>query len=140
MNAKLLFTKNLAMFTNDMANRDVESIKKLQKSMQKYWFIPSSPLHVVKRDGKLFVKDGGHRLESAKSLKIGVFYVVCEDIDISIPEINNTQTRWKIKDYVASHYRSGNKQYMVLSDFHAQHKSVPITICPRLPPCAQARG
>jgi hypothetical protein len=115
-------TKKYDMFVNDEANRDVTNIRPLMKSMKLYGFHKAYPLHVTKgKDGKLHIKDGGHRFEAAKALGLEVYYVVCDNDEISIPEINNTQRRWKLKDYVSSQVRMGNEEYLKLQEFSRSH-------------------
>ena len=92
--------------------------------MERLGFLKSKPLTVVRAsNGKFQIKDGGHRLAAARILKIPVRYCVEEpSIAINIADLNNTQRSWSIRDYVSSHIRQGNKQYLELDEFSKKHK------------------
>lgn len=124
---KLKMTYNYNLFTNDPTNRNVTKVGTLVQSMKEYGFLPAYPIHVVYRNGQLFVKDGGHRLAAAKITKNPVYYVVLEDIDISIPQINSGQTPWSGADYVDSYIKRGLEEYIKLSEFCRRYR-IPLTI------------
>jgi hypothetical protein len=110
------------MFQNDPTNRNVTSVRKLVRSMERYGFIPAYPIHVVPHNGKLYVRDGAHRLEAAIATEEPVYYVVCDQKDISIPEINDAARHWSAKDYIDSYVRTGNKEFAILKKFADEHR------------------
>lgn len=133
-------TNRYELFSQDIVNRNVANIKKLMISMKRYGFIKAYPLHVVRNgSGGFIIKDGGHRFAAAKELGLEVYYVVCQDDNISIPEINNTQRSWKMRDYVDSHAKAGNHEYIKLRQFH-EDTGIPMQLCARLLYGEQARS
>ena len=131
MKPELKQTSNYSLFALDSTNRSVENIAKIKASLQKFGFLPSHPLHVVRRDRKLVVIDGQHRLVASKTLGIPVYYVVCQDSEISIPQINSAQRAWSGIDYVKSFSAQGNQDYRTLSDF-IQETGIPLTVASAL--------
>jgi hypothetical protein len=121
MNTELRLTTDYNLFTFDVANRPTGDLRKLVASMKQYGFLPSHPLHVVDRDSKLVIIDGQNRFEAARFLSLPVYYVICDDVDISIPTINNAQRAWKLEDYVSSFAKQGNSDYVILLAFSTEH-------------------
>ena len=135
LNAKPKLEKSSAYgeFQQHPENRDINEnhIRRLCKSMQKHGFLEAYPLHVTNGKGKKLIKDGGHRFEAAKRLKIPFYFVLCEPRDLSIPEINNNQKAWALRDYVASYVRQGMAEYIELKEFHENYH-LPLQLCARL--------
>lgn len=119
---KLKMTYQYNLFENDITNRVTTGISDLIKSMKSYGYLPAYPIHVVHRNGKLVVKDGAHRLAAAKITKNPVFYVVLDDINISIPKINKPNRSWKLQDYVGSYVKQGLDEYIRLQEFSRRYK------------------
>lgn len=118
MVAKIQQTDNYEMFEVSVFNRDVKRIGNLKESMKRNGYIPAYPLHCVRGGrGKLVVKAGHHRLESAKSLGLQVYYIVCED-GASIHELEKATNPWKFKDFILSHARAGSESHILISELH----------------------
>lgn len=121
---KMHATKNYSLFRRVEANRavdlDTKARRNLRRSMETYGFLRWYPLSCVRRNGHLVIRDGQHRLETAKELGIAVWYVV-EDAEPDIAEINNTQVVWKLKDYAHKFSQAGNKHYQEAMDFAEAH-------------------
>lgn len=118
MASKLQASSNYDLFAMSGFNRDVKKTKSLVDSMRKHGFIPAYPLHCVRgENGKLIVKAGHHRFESAKSLGIAVQYIVCDDA-ATIHELEKATTQWKFSDYVLSHARAGSECCMLIREMH----------------------
>lgn len=139
MKPQLKKTKNYSLFTNDSTNRSVEKITKLKDSIKKHGFLPAYPLLVSRLGSKLVIKDGQHRLEVSRALGIEVYYVEAECSKLSIPEINNAQRPWSIRDYACSYANSGNNHYSQLLQFSADTK-IPLGICAALISGAKVDG
>jgi hypothetical protein len=117
MTTKLLFTKQLGQFEQHAMNRDVRKVKPLIESMQKHGFLAAYPLHCGKgEDGKVVVKAGHHRLEAAKAVGCGVYYVILND-DASIVELETSSRAWSLGDYVNALVRSGNVHALAIVDY-----------------------
>lgn len=114
---KILKTTDYSKFTPDVHNRDVLKIKKVLESLKLYGWLEAYPMHVVSEGGKLVIKDGQHRFEAAKQLKIPALYVVCENADVVIADINNAQTAWGFKDYLSTYCKQGKSDYIKIKDF-----------------------
>jgi len=118
MVAKIQQTDNYEMFEVSEFNRDVKRIGSLKESMKNNGYIPAYPLHCVRGGrGKLVVKAGHHRLESAKSLGLHVYYIVCDD-SASIHELEKATNPWKFKDFILSHARAGSESHILISELH----------------------
>lgn len=125
-------TSDYSAFKVDATNRAVTKIKKLVASMKKYGWLDAYPAHVVSENGKFIIKDGQHRFEAAKSLGIAVKFVPCKHHkDIAIPEINNAQRTWSIRDYVASWKQQGNPDYAKLVQF-SESSGIGLSTCASL--------
>ena len=117
-------TSKYSIFSMADRNRTVclDSTKRrrLVESMQQYGFIPAYPIYVYRRDGRMEVQDGQHRLAAARQLGLPVYYIeVSHGIDI--PRIQNTQAPWTIRDYAESYANTGNPHYRHLLDFAEIH-------------------
>jgi hypothetical protein len=128
---KLAKTSNYAMFSIDDENRPLQlngaKRSELRRSMQKYGFLKAYPILCVQRSGKLWVKDGQHRLAIAQELGLAVWYVI-EDQDIDIAALNNTQCTWKASDYLGRYAAQGNTDYIELQEFRDRHR-LTISLC-----------
>jgi hypothetical protein len=134
------WSNNYDQFENDSNNRNVTKTSELARSMKKNGFIKSFPLTVVRgKNGKFIVKDGGHRLAAAKMLEIYFAYIVLEECEFSIAEINSTSRHWSIVDYVDCYVRQGNKHFVELKEFASSHK-LPLSICASLLAGNQAKS
>jgi len=122
---KVLETRNYGMFALHNLNRDVNKIAKLEKSMKANGWIPAYPMHVVREGGHLKIKGGHHRFEVARKLGIPVKYVVCED-RATIHELEEATTRWDWQDYLASHGRAGNANYLKVKKYQDE-TGIPLT-------------
>jgi hypothetical protein len=100
--------------------------KRLRESMREYGFLPSFPLMVQVVNGKLYVKDGQHRLTFARELGLDVFYVIT-DQDISIAKINQAQVGWTPKDYAMSFAAQGKHDYQRAIGFCDRYR-IPISV------------
>jgi hypothetical protein len=98
-------------------NRNVVKTKDLKKLMEKYGFLSSKPLQVVKNGNDKFkIKDGHHRFYVARSLNLPLKYVV-DDTDITMHELNKGTTPWMMKDYLESYVRMGIEDYRIVKNY-----------------------
>lgn len=117
MSAKIQTTTNYDLFEICPFNRDVRKLDNMRSSMSKHGFIPAYPLHCSQgAKGKLIVKAGHHRLETAKQLKLPVFYVVTQDA-ASVHELEKASRAWSYKDFILSHARAGSAVHVAIIDF-----------------------
>lgn len=116
----ILETNDYDIFIRSVVNRDKRKTKLLRDSMIIHGFHKGFPLICTRReDGKLVVKCGHHRLDVAISLKLKVYYVVC-DSDISIVEFEDTSNKWTLKDYVTGFARTGSPDYLLVLNWCAR--------------------
>ena len=114
---KIIETKNYSKFELHEFNRSIHSIERLQESMKTHGWIDAYPMHVVENgNDKLKIKSGHHRFEAARSLKIPVKYVICED-DSTIHELERSTSNWSMRDYLESYARIGNPHYLKLNEY-----------------------
>lgn len=122
---KILQSRDYERFELHEVNRDVGNTEALEASMRKSGWIDAYPLHVVKgAGGQLKIKGGHHRFTIAKKLGLAIKYVICDD-DATIVELEKATSPWRIKDYLASHIRSGIADYAEL-DRYCTRTGIPV--------------
>jgi hypothetical protein len=106
------------MFEACSFNRDIGKLDALKASMAKHGYIPAHPLHVIRgTNGKLQIKAGHHRFEAAKSLGIGVYYIICDD-EASIFELEGVgNPKWSFRDFFKAYLRTDRAAYLDLREF-----------------------
>lgn len=119
---KLHYTRDLSLFEMHETNRNLSEKPALEESMKQHGFMPSSPLHCIRNGhGKLKVIRGHHRLDYAKRLGIGVWYV----IDTTVTDIfeleGDSSSRWTLADFVAAYAKAKNEDYIRVIDFQKRH-------------------
>ncbi len=121
-------TKNYGLFRLHVYNRNVDNIKRLEKSMRQYGWIDAYPMHVY-RNGKkkLVIKAGHHRFEVARKLGIPVKYVVCDD-SATIYELESSTNNWNLKDFLVSCVKAGDKTYIEIQEYH-EKTGIPLFSC-----------
>lgn len=88
---------------------DPNHVARIQKSMKKRGFIPTSHI-IVTPDMEII--DGQHRFQAAKNLEIDIYYAVQGDLDVDdVREMAATTVGWKIDDFVTSFIRQGREDY-----------------------------
>ena len=122
---KLQVTKNYGLFREVLENRAVNlntrPRRDLKKSMQTHGYLPAYPLYCTRKNGSLEIRDGQHRLATARALGLPVWYVVCDEV-AEVAAINNTQCKWKLCDYAEAFAKGGNQNYQEVLDFAEAHK------------------
>jgi hypothetical protein len=118
MSVSLHCTKNYGLFELCDFNRDLHKLSGLCDSMKEHGFIQAYPLHVVRNgNGKLKIKAGHHRFEAAKSLGIGVYYVICDDTASVFQLEYSGPGHWKFMDFFNGYLRKGEAPYEAVKDF-----------------------
>ena len=136
---KIQFTTNLGMFKISEVNRDFTTprstrrIKRISQSMKEVGFLPTQPITIAPSG---HVVDGQHRLQSAKELGIGVYYMVDTTIKNSTASIfqaavrqNESQESWSKNDYIKGYVARGNKNYVTLKEFMNEFPMFSMTEC-----------
>jgi len=122
MGPKLQVTKDYSIFEYHKFNRPIHDNPRLLASMKKYAWMPSHPMQCIRgKDGKLIVKRGHHRLEIAKQLGIGVWYVIDESGPDNPGEMEPVEWPWSLDDYATAYWRTGDKDYAELLSFRKTH-------------------
>ena len=123
MNEKIRWTKELNQFRKLMGNREVTNTKKLEKSIREKGFWPN-PIIV---NEKYEVIDGQHRLRAAQNVGgIEIPYVVVYGLGIEdCIQINTTQKKWKIADYIACYADQGKIEYITLVAYTKEFPNIP---------------
>lgn len=117
--------------TNRQVDNNSNHFKRLLKSMEKYGFLPAYPIHVQSRGSRFEIVDGQHRYEAAKTLGLPVYFVIYNNGELNIPEINAGQGAWSLMDYLKSYAQQGYADYAELVEFSLKYK-IPTTIAARL--------
>jgi hypothetical protein len=120
-NHLIVKTSDYSKFIRDPHNRAMETNKPLRDSLKKHGWLYEIPIFVVPDGSKFKVKDGQHRLEYAIKMNLPVYYVVGAEDNIGTAELNNTQRKWSLRNYVTSHAQQGNQNYKRLMSFMDEH-------------------
>lgn len=120
MKNRPLSTNNYSLFTPHPKQRPIRDshVQFLMGQMRKRGFLSSFPLMCVKVGQKIVVVDGHHRLEAAKNLGIILYYNV-EGLDCldAIGDVNASNSRWVLADFVRSHVVDGKPDYITLQKY-----------------------
>jgi hypothetical protein len=100
-NTKINWTSDYSQFHFLQGNRDLNETKlnKIIKSVNEGLnFFKYCPILV--NEG-YYIIDGQHRFMACKKLKLPIFFVVVPNFSLrQIAEINNNQSKWKVRDYM----------------------------------------
>jgi hypothetical protein len=122
MKPKLESTKDYELFKLSKLSRPLHKDKVLLRSMQKYGFLPSCPIHCVETgNGKLKVIQGQHRLHYAKKLGLPVYYVI-DDSNPDLSDLEAVRQKWELIDFAEAYANSGNKNYIKLLAFKKKYR------------------
>jgi len=125
---KILTTNNYSLFVLSMFNRDIRRNRWLRESLLKFGWIPTRPLEVRRRnDGKLEIRNGHHRFELARELKIDICYGIVTD-EATIPDLVITERPWSVWDSLCGHLRTGKSAYKALHEFQKK-TGIPLSSC-----------
>lgn len=120
-------TKNYDMFSGMEGNRYIRRthVDRLVKSIKENNLLSSNPIIV---NDSLEVVDGQHRLEAARKLGSEVYYIVMRDLDLDDVRLLNTTSRnWTLEDYLESHAKKGNHNYVILREYCREY-GLPISV------------
>lgn len=117
---QIAWTDKLDVFQQHGRQRELapNHVKKIQDSIAQNGFLTAKPIQCF-RDGKfLRVIDGHHRLQAARNLKVGVYYVIVDasENDI-IGQINSAVRRWDNNAFINYHAMGGNKHFLKLREY-----------------------
>jgi hypothetical protein len=118
MSRKILETNNYGLFYLSPFNRDVKRTQELEFSMKNYGFLDNYPIYVVRRGTKFEIKDGHHRFETAKKLRLPIKYV--EGPDLPMHVIVKGVRFWDMQDWHTSYGRTGISAYNVVDQYHKE--------------------
>lgn len=119
-------TRDYSLFSRNDENRqlDMGRHKKLYASMQTYGWLVSFPLSCFRKHGKLYVKEGQHRLSIAETLGLVVYWVE-DPVDYDIAMVNATPVVWSVRDYAEKHAANDIEPYKIALRY-ANHYDIPI--------------
>lgn len=110
-------TSDLSQFKRHKNNRaiDDQNLKKIIFSIKAKNLLEYRPILV---DKDMFVIDGQHRLEAARSLAMDIYYQIKDESDAEdIVLLNANQKSWSRQDYIQYYVSKGNKTYVSLARF-----------------------
>lgn len=108
-------TEDYGKFTFLSANRRInrQHVNQLKNSLAEYGFLDSQPITVTP---DLKIIDGQHRFIACKESGIPIKYVVVHTpkVENMLIDLNNTQRKWNVQDYVVFYAEQGNPHYVRL--------------------------
>ena len=132
---RIYHTREYARFNLINGNRQLNEskIKKLKRDivagldMLRY-----CPVIVVENKNRLDIIDGQHRFFVARSLKLSIWYVIADPLELTdIAKVNNNTEKWKPKDYINCFVQNDNENYKELQEFMDRHR-LPLSVCLKL--------
>lgn len=119
-------TENYDRFHLLKNNRPVKlwtpEAKRLIESMLEHGWLDQCPMMVMESRGKLFVKDGQHRLAIAKEYGITpVKYSINNNKKVDVVNLNNTSRPWSIDDHIHRGVADGIPDYEILQRFSKKY-------------------
>ncbi|MDQ5930912.1 MAG: hypothetical protein QG674_76 [Patescibacteria group bacterium] len=108
-------------------NRDLNEahVHALMQSFQKDGYL----FTILYLNENLEMIDGQHRFEAAKRLHLPVFFIICPGWSIKEVAILNVNSKnWTMEDFMNTHAKSGNMNYVTFKDFFDNHQ-FDITTC-----------
>lgn len=113
-------TSNYDLFAYEKGNRDYKDwwAAELAKKISEKNMLIIRPAVCIRRDGKLFVIDGQHRIGACKKLGIPVPYEVVDGVtpeDIAV--LNANQRGWGTKDFLHHFVELGKRNYIEIQKF-----------------------
>jgi len=110
-------------------NRDTSDNQQrvLTKSISIKDYADDTPILVKIYKGKLIILDGQHRYKTRKALGLPIYYKVANHVDIpDVPNLNGTNKKWDLSDYVMSYSKHGNDNYTKLIQFTEKYSPLAI--------------
>lgn len=120
---KVKSTTDYSKFKFIRGNRPIDKrVKKMIRAIKRKNMLADFPILTKSNgDGRNLIFDGQTRYEAAKQLRLPVFYIESNHIDIGdVPEVNCVQSPWSAKDYLHSWSERGNAHYGKLKAFVAE--------------------
>lgn len=108
-------------------NRDLNEahVHALMQSFQKDGYL----FTILYLNENLEMVDGQHRFEAAKRLHLPVYFIICPGWSIKEVAILNVNSKnWTMEDFMNTHAKSGNVNYVMFKDFFDKHP-FDITTC-----------
>lgn len=124
MNKEILETVDYDQFTDITANREVNQlhVKRLTEAIRQQNLLHLNPIIVT---SKMEVVDGQHRLESARALKVPIYYMVDDHISkADIARLNSNKKNWGPMDYINYYTIEGNPDFMKLSHLIVDYPNI----------------
>lgn len=123
------YTEKLGQFTYHPENRpiDPDHVRALARWISEENLLREFPI-VVLSDGTVF--DGQHRLEVAKLLGIGIWYIVSDTVNSidAVAKVQAAGKAWTMQDYLHRYCEAGNANYIKLAKFVEKYPFMPISI------------
>lgn len=116
------FTKDYQRFEVDPLNRDLRPDPKLAESFRTHGYLPEYPVICsLNGSGKFHVNAGHHRLDLARKLDTGVWYMVVEPKLSLFERESSSHAHWSVEDFITAYAKAGNEQYVNLIAFAHSH-------------------
>mgnify|MGYP003661985876 CR=1 FL=1 len=126
--SKVYFTNDLDMFTEMKGNRipNLSHIRKLTFSMTENGVL-MNPIIV---NEYMQVVDGQHRLQAAKEIKKGIYFIIAKNYTLKeVHTLNLNQKNWNNKDYLHGYADMGVFPYIRLRNFFNLNNDFTLSDC-----------
>ena len=116
---KVYVTTNYKMFKHTLGNRmlNKNKIKKIVSDIKNN-LDRLSDFPILVDPANMQIKDGQHRLESAMTAQVPIYYIFARPMQLhEIARVNSNTERWKATDFINCYVEQGNEEYKILRDF-----------------------
>lgn len=116
-------SKDYSKFNILSENRNIDHnhIDKIKESITKHGYLSSNPIIV---DEKMNIIDGQHRFLACKEMGLPIDYEVIEDSESMIIDLNTTQKKWTIYDYLKYYaIKDNNENYIRVLNLMGKYKT-----------------
>lgn len=102
-------------------NLNRNHINKIKESIRKHGYLSSNPIIV---DSNMNIIDGQHRFVACKEMELPINYEVIDDSENMIIDLNTTQRKWSVIDYIKYYaIKDNNINYQRILDLTNKYKA-----------------
>ena len=126
---KILKTEDYSLFELTEINRDPKHSENVKSSIEIKDLTSYIPIlvKVNQKNGKYTIYDGQGRFLACKDLKLPIYFVIGENLDIDdIQLLNISQEKWKPEDYLRHYANRGFEEYQKIENLLYECKHMKI--------------
>lgn len=121
-NTEVLETNHYEWFNMNVKNRPIseDRVHAFMREFKKGNFFMKDFPAVV--DGNYTIIDGQPRFEAARRMELPFYFRIATEITLEKVTVVQTNSGWKVSDYIHAYIKQGNQNYVVLSRFMKRYE------------------